>query len=98
MRYTPLHSVQHARGMGFLPALIAALPAIAGAAGSVMGAKAGAKADEDALKAQIEIAKQNRLANETAARQRAKWMPWAIGGGVVAVGLIAWALMRRRRP
>lgn len=96
MRSLPLHSIQRARGMGFLPALIAALPALASAAGSIAGNKAEQKAARDAEDARLEMAKIQARTDKANAAARAKWMPWAIGGGIVVVGFGLWALSRRR--
>lgn len=86
--------------MGFIPALIAALPALASAAGSVAGSRSEAKAAEDAAEREAEtarfVARQAKQASVADAKARAKWAPWAIAGGVVAVGVVAWALSRRR--
>lgn len=97
MRLTVVRpAMRNPSGVGFLPAILAALPAVAGAVGAGSAAKAQADAQEDANKTQIELARQSRFASNVAAKQRAKWMPWAIAGGVVVVGLVAWAVSRRR--
>lgn len=87
--------VSRFRGMGFLPALVAALPSAAGAAGSFIGQRGADKAAKDAAKAEIEIARQQRLATMAQSKSRAKMTPWIVGGAVVAVGIIAWALASR---
>ena len=100
MRVTPTHSIRRAQGMGILPALLAALPALASGAGSVLGSRNQADAEKDAAKREADVQKylatQARRVGIADAQARAKWVPWAIGGAVVAVGLIAFAASRRR--
>lgn len=57
-------------------------------------AAAVAKAKADAAAAAAAAAK-NRVEQERAAKPKTNWTPWLIGGGVLAAGLTAAAVLRR---
>lgn len=92
-------------GLGFLPLLAAAVPAVIGIASQIFGSKSEDKARKAALKLQkaqqIEAARQAQLALEAEALKakaaEKKWQYIGIAGAAAAGLGLLWIISRSRR-
>lgn len=93
----PLSAEQQQNGMGFLPILAAAAPLAAAVIPAIGGLFKKKQKAKGPTKAELEQMRQAAAA-EAAAVERKKYMTYgAIGLGVVAVGVVGYILLRKKK-